>query len=55
MARRHEGASIAYPDGRILVAFADTHAKYLTAEEWKALQKNLKLKLPKVGKPIKGG
>ncbi len=46
---------IPYPNGRYLVAFADTHAKYLTADEWKALQKNLKLKLPKMGKPIKGG
>ncbi|MEQ1821420.1 MAG: hypothetical protein ABL949_02820 [Fimbriimonadaceae bacterium] len=46
---------IPYPDGRYLVSFADTHAKFVSPEEWKSLQKLLKLKLPRQGKPIKGG
>jgi hypothetical protein len=44
-----------WPDGRWLVGFADSHAKYLTQAEWDALAKNLKLKLKKHGKPLKPG
>lgn len=44
-----------WPDGRWLVGFADSHAKFLTQAEWDALAKNLKLKLKKHGKPIKPG
>ncbi|MEQ1934230.1 MAG: hypothetical protein ABL962_10200 [Fimbriimonadaceae bacterium] len=44
-----------FPDGRYLVAYADSHARYLTAEEWKATQKYMKVNLPRHGKPIKGG
>ncbi len=43
----------AFPDGTHLVAFADGHAKYISAEEWAGLQKNLRLKLKRHGKPIK--
>ncbi|MEQ1934232.1 MAG: hypothetical protein ABL962_10210 [Fimbriimonadaceae bacterium] len=45
----------AYPDGKFLSAYADIHAKYESAATWKERQKNLKLKLKKTGKPIKGG
>ena len=44
-----------WPDGKWLVAFADSHAKMLTQEEWDGLAKNLKLKLKKHGKPLKPG
>ena len=42
-----------FPDGRFLVAFADSSARWLSAEQWKGLEKNLKLKLKRHGKPIK--
>lgn len=44
-----------FPDGRYLVAYADSHVKYVTAAEWKELQRFMKLKLPRRGKPIKDG
>jgi hypothetical protein len=44
-----------WPDGRWLVGFADSHAKFLTQAEWDGLAKNLKLKLKKHGKPLKPG
>lgn len=40
----------AWPDGKRVVAFADGHAKVLTAEEWKSLQPMLKLKLKRAAK-----
>ncbi len=44
-----------WPDGKRGVVFTDTHAKFVTKEEWDRLQPLLKLKLKKHGKPIKVG
>ncbi|MEI8281977.1 MAG: hypothetical protein WCG75_06205 [Armatimonadota bacterium] len=44
-----------WPDGKRGVVFTDTHAKFVTKEEWDKLQPLLKLKLKKHGKPIKVG
>lgn len=40
----------AWPDGKRVVAFADGHAKVLSAEEWEKLQPMLKLKLKRTAK-----
>jgi len=42
----------AWPDGTYLVTFADSRAKFITAEEWDRVKVNLKLKLKQVGKPL---
>ncbi len=45
--------SEAWADGRRAVAFADGHAKLVSAQDWTSLEKTLKLKLKRKGKPIK--
>ena len=47
--------SQAWPDGRRCVCYTDTHAKFVTEDEWKKMQPMLKLKLKRHGKPIKPG
>lgn len=42
----------AWPDGMYLVAFADSHARFVTPQEWATIQKNIKMKLKKHGKPL---
>lgn len=44
-----------WPDGRRLVFFADGSAKFLSALEWGMVVPNLKLNLPRKGKPLKPG
>lgn len=44
--------SNAWPDGRRAVAFADTHVKFLSQEEWAAVEPSLRLKLKKSAKPL---
>lgn len=44
---------VAWPDGKFLVAYADSSARFVAADQWRADQKNLKLKLKRRGKPIK--
>ncbi len=44
--------SVAWPDGSRVVAFADGHAKSVSAEEWTTLSAKLKLKLKRHGKPL---
>jgi hypothetical protein len=44
--------SVAWPDGRYCVAFADTLVKWVNQEQWEALKPLLKLKLKRNGKPI---
>ncbi len=43
----------AWPTGNFLVGYADGHVKMVGADVWKDLQKYFKLKLKRVGKPIK--
>ena len=42
-----------WPDGKRVVAFADTHVRIVDADKWKTLQPSLNLKLKKVAKPMK--
>lgn len=42
-----------WPDGYWLTSYVDGHCRYLDAARWEAAKKYLKLKLPRVGKPIK--
>lgn len=44
-----------WPDGKRTVAFADGHAKRLDASEWAEAASSLKLRLKRVGKPIRDG
>jgi hypothetical protein len=44
--------AFAWPNATYLVAFADSHVKFLTPDEWETVKKNLSLKLPKNGKPL---
>jgi|GEM_PF-1127540 len=44
--------SRAWPDGRRVVTFADSHAALVTAEEWLNYERTLRLKLPKIAKPL---
>ncbi len=41
-----------FPDGRYLVGFANRSARFLTPEEWEAMQPMFNLALPRVGRPI---
>jgi hypothetical protein len=41
-----------WPDGTYLVSFADSHARFVSYEEWQNLKKNLALKLKRVGNPL---
>lgn len=43
---------IPFPDSKILVAFVDGAARWLTQTEWSQLQPYLKLKLKRYGKPL---
>lgn len=43
---------IGWPNGTYLVAFADSHAKFLTMQEWQGIKINLTLKLKRTGKPL---
>lgn len=45
--------SKAWPGGYWLVSHTDGHVKFVNSARWKGMQKYLKLKLPRVGKPIK--
>ena len=47
--------SVAWPDGKRCVAYADSHVKAITADEWQRMQPLLNLKLKRRGKPIKPG
>lgn len=47
--------SEAWPDGKRGVCYADSHAKFVSADEWNAMQPLLKLKLKRYGKPIAPG
>jgi hypothetical protein len=47
--------SEAWPDGKRGICYADSHAKFVTADEWNAMQPLLKLKLKRHGKPIAPG
>ncbi|MEI8281978.1 MAG: hypothetical protein WCG75_06210 [Armatimonadota bacterium] len=47
--------SVAWPDGKRCVAFADSHVKVVSAEEWDRMQPMLKLKIKRTGKPIPPG
>ena len=47
--------SVAWPDGRRCVAFADSHVKAVSADEWLNMQPLMNLKLKRRGKPIKVG
>ena len=42
----------AWPNNTYLVAFADSHVRFLTADEWQAAKRNLALKLKRVGNPL---
>lgn len=42
----------AWPNNTYLVTFADSHVKFLTADEWQSIKKNLVLKLKRVGNPL---
>lgn len=42
----------AWDNGTYLVAFADSHAKFLSGDEWEILKKNLALKLERKGTPL---
>lgn len=44
--------SKAWPDGRRAVAFLDGHAKLVNPEEWKRVEKSLRLKLKRKAKPL---
>lgn len=44
--------AFAWPNGTYLVAFADSHVKFLSAEQWDRVKKNLALKLKTYGKPL---
>lgn len=44
--------SEAWPDGKRGVCFTDSHAKFVTKEEWDKMQPLLKLSLKRHGKPI---
>ncbi|MCH7905378.1 MAG: hypothetical protein IH944_12560 [Armatimonadetes bacterium] len=41
-----------WPDGRRLVSFMDTHARFLTEEEWNEVKGSLKLKLKRSAVPL---
>lgn len=44
--------SLPWPDGKRVVAFADSHVKVVSEEEWAAMDKYLRLKLPRKQKPL---
>jgi hypothetical protein len=41
-----------WPDGTYLVAFLDSHAKFVSSEEWTRLQSNMRPKVKRQGKPV---
>ena len=41
-----------WPNGTFLVAFADSHAMFLTVTEWVQAKRNLQLTLHKIGSPM---
>jgi len=41
-----------WPNGTMLVGFADSHAMFLTISEWVLAKRNMQLKLKKVGAPL---
>lgn len=43
---------VAWPDGKYLVAFADTHAKFVSPEEWGRLQSKMRPNAKRHGKPV---
>jgi hypothetical protein len=47
--------SLAWPDGKRGVVYTDSHAKFVTADEWQAMQPLLNLNLKHHGKPLKPG
>ena len=42
----------AWPNGERCVAFADSHAKVLSSDNWTKYSKTLKLKIKKSAKPL---
>lgn len=44
-----------WPDGEVLVAYCDGHAKFVTPETWSQVSKTLRLKLEHQGKPLPPG
>jgi len=42
----------AWPNSTYLVAFADSHVKFLSPDQWEIVKKNLALKLKRNGKPL---
>ncbi len=44
--------TFAWPNGTFLVAFADSHVRFLTSEQWDSVKKYLNLKLKANGKPL---
>jgi hypothetical protein len=47
--------STPWPDGTRLVSFADGHAKFVDAQEWHRIERSLRLKLKRHGKPLPPG
>jgi len=41
-----------WPNGTLLVGFADSHAMFLTVAEWAMVKRNLQLNLKKMGSPL---
>lgn len=41
-----------WPDGTYLVSFADSHARFMTADQWSLSKRYLQIKLKKTGTPL---